>query len=136
LTENQHQPVTITAANFEGGGFTGLSALDVVLDELDAEFRAEEEPTLVTVAESPERRIAIAVGGDESVVSYTDEADGYYLSNNGKPDDGNTVRFSIGNTVSEFSTNNLVSTTDAREAVRRFFATRSRPDNIEWEAVG
>jgi Immunity protein Imm1 len=128
--------VTVTAANFEGRGFTDLSALDIVLDELDAKFRAEEDPTLVTVAESPERRIAIAVGGDESVVSLTDDADGYYLSANGKPDDGTTVWFSIGNTVSEFSANNVVPTAEARDAVRRFFVTRRLPDNIEWEAVG
>jgi len=113
------------------------ATLDAVLDRWDAE--AAGDPVLVSLAApGGSRALAVALGGDESMLDWVDEEDqtGPYLDSLGpRDDDGSQVAFKFSNTFSYFSPSVLIPKEQARTGLIEFYGTGARPEMIRWQLV-
>lgn len=101
------------------------------LDEIAAD--AGDAPPLVELYQRDGSSLAIGVGRDRSVVTYirsVEEPD--WLSASDDEQDEPMVFYLHGH-FSEFPPDAAVPVADAVEAMRRFYATGQRPDNIRWQ---
>jgi hypothetical protein len=102
------------------------------LDRIAAEADAA-APPLVELFMPGGSSMAIGVGRDHSVVTFIrslGEPD--YLSK-GADEDGEPPLFYFHGADSEFPPGSAVPVEDAYEAMRRFYRTGERPDNIDWQ---
>jgi Immunity protein Imm1 len=91
-----------------------------------------EQPPLVTLAMTDGSWLAVGVGRDYSIVNYVKSiAEPDYLSEGDLAVDEPPVFYFDGH-YSEFPPDAAVSVEDAYEAMRRFYRTGERPDNISW----
>jgi immunity protein Imm1 of predicted polymorphic toxin system len=101
------------------------------LERIAAE--ADEAPPLVQLSMPDGSSLAIGVGREQSVVTYIrslNEPD--YLSR-GTAEASQPPVFYYHGADSEFPPDAAVPAGDACEAMRRFYRTGKRPDNIDWQ---
>lgn len=107
---------------------------DELMERLrDIARTAAEAPPLVELLMADGSSLAIGVGREQSVVNYIrspDEPD--YLSKGSEAAQEPPVFYYHG-TYSDFPPDAAVSAEDAYEAMRRFYRSGERPDNIQWQ---
>lgn len=106
------------------------------LDRIDRESRAADEPWMVALLDEAGRELALGVGADTSVITWTDEANKEmpYLISRGASQilGGENLEFYYGQ-WSEFEPSAAVPVAVAREAAREFLRTGERPDTVAWQ---
>jgi hypothetical protein len=111
-----------------------INELDLVLDELHAEFSRGEPVLVVLELSETGDSLAIGLGRDESVLSYVpgDKNPPYFTSTSEK-DIGGTLVFRFMGDCSEFPLRNTVPIKATREAVRYFWRTGRLTTELKWE---
>jgi hypothetical protein len=110
--------------------------LDSLLDEITAEAQRAKRPELPTLYDERGRSLAIGVGDRFSLLAWTDNNsdDDALLSKGDEPvDDDHEVGFFYGNQYSFFPVTALISVDLAREAMRQFITSDTRPTVIRWQ---
>jgi uncharacterized protein YdeI (YjbR/CyaY-like superfamily) len=106
--------------------------LDQVLDRLTAQARAT-RPFVAQLFSADGASLGMGLGRDSTIMSYIPaNLDPPYFHSVGKQD-GDPLVFYFGGDWSEFPRRQALPVSEAREAMRRFFANPSLPGNIEWE---
>lgn len=121
-----------------------VADLDALLDELDAESREQVLPYAVSLWTGPHSdgdagyALTLVVGTTTSPVQWTAPRPPYSRASwNGGRDDEPYFPANYGGERSELEAWMPVSTADAREAARRFFASGGQcPDNLRWHTEG
>lgn len=110
-----------------------VDRLDAELDRIAHESRAGDLPYLVTLTAPSGRSLAIGVGADSSVLSWSDEdAEHPYFTSRGGSTDTEPVGFSYGGEWTEFPPSAAVPVGVARQAAREFVHTGERPGSVDW----
>lgn len=105
------------------------------LDRIDQESRAADEPWMVALLDEAGRELALGVGADISVITWTDEDDKelpYLISHGASQDGEEDLEFYYGQ-WSEFEPLAAVPVEVARKAAREFLQTGARPDSVDWQ---
>jgi hypothetical protein len=131
-TADTSRQITLSWAEGKSATVASVDELDERLDALDAEAR-EGDPFVAEVARPDGAVLSIGLGRDASVLNYSASPDPpYYTSHSpGGSGDESPVFYYYGH-WSEFRPDAAVPMENAREAVRVFFRTGDRPDNIDW----
>lgn len=101
------------------------------LDELAAQ--AGETPPIVELYQPDGSSLSIGVGRERSVVVHIESVDQPDWISSGDPSRGELPVFYFHGHHSEFPPGSAVPVEDAIEAMRRFYSTGQRPDNIAWQ---
>jgi hypothetical protein len=111
------------------------AGLDALLDKIATESELEEKPRLVSVNLPDGTSLAVGLGRDESVLNFVSaSADPPYFTSKGTNSrDDKVVHFYYQDSWTEFPVKNLITISQAREAVRLFAKDGRRPQNVEWE---
>lgn len=111
---------------------TSVHELDETLDHLE-ELGRSGSPFLVLLVNDEVGRVGISVGDDRSHATY-ERADGEppYLLSAGADTAGDPLVFFVDGDWTELDSGAAISTADAREAMRRFFAGEVPPANLSW----
>jgi hypothetical protein len=105
-----------------------------LMDRLeDIASHVEEAPPLVELFMPGGGSLAIGVGRDHSVVSYIRSLDEPDVLSKGTVEASEPPLFYFHGADSEFPPDAAVPVEDAYEAMRRFYRTGERPDNIDWQ---
>jgi Immunity protein Imm1 len=105
-----------------------------LLDRLrEIAAHAGEAPPLVELYQPDGSSLAIGVGAERSVVTFIPSPDEPDWLSRGEDDDGAPPVFYLHGHYSDFSPDAAVPADAAVEAMRRFYATGQRPDNIAWQ---
>lgn len=109
-----------------------VEELDRALDRLTAEAR-EDLPFAVQVCLDDRTAMLIVVGRDVSHVEFTSPTSRpLVVVCEGPWDDDELIELTHGGVWSELPRRYWVPISEAREAVRAFFRTGTRPNNIRW----
>ena len=95
--------------------------------------QAADAPPLVELYQPDGASLAIGVGAERSVVTYIRNPDEPDWLSRGDSDDGPPPVFYLHGHYSDFPPDAAVPAEDAVEAMRRFYTTGQRPDNIAWQ---
>jgi hypothetical protein len=107
------------------------------LDRIDQESRSAGEPWMVALLDTQGRELALGVGADASVMTWTDESDEqspYLISHGMSPTGGSDdeLAYYYG-AWSEFAPTAAVPPEVARQAARDFLLTGERPGDVDWQ---
>jgi hypothetical protein len=131
MTETDQHTKLSWAAD-ESVAVTSVAELDERLDELDRQARAD-QPLVAGIERPDGAALSIGLGRDRSVLNYMSSPDTpYYTSHDPESGEDGTVVFYYYGHWSEYSADAAVPMEDARAAVRRFFETGERPENLDW----
>ena len=109
-----------------------VEELDRLVDQLTVEARAD-MPLTVELHVGDETAMSIVVGREESHVEFHSAATHPpIVACHGPWNDDELIEFSHRGQYSELPRRYFVPIADAREALRRYFRTGTRPDNIAW----
>lgn len=112
---------------------TSLQELDDLLDRLEEE--AERGDPLIVGLEMPNgASLSLGLGRSESVLNYVDSPDPPYYSSLGDEGAEGSIVFYLDGHWTELPRSAAIPIEDAREAMRRFFETGKRPENVRWQA--
>jgi immunity protein Imm1 of predicted polymorphic toxin system len=107
--------------------------LEAALDALHN--GARERHRLVSIASPAGARLLIGLGGEESVLQFTNGDDPPYFASAGSSADHGVVPFLYEGEETEVERRRLIPMEDARHAASLFFETGVRPENVAWEEV-
>lgn len=111
--------------------------LDDALDEIERHARAN-EPLIVDLISPLGASLRIGLGRQRSVLTF-DSGSGMppYLESSGDETNTNSdsIVFYYGGHWTEFPASALIPKEAAREAMKSFFQTGERPNNVSWEEV-
>jgi hypothetical protein len=128
----KQQQATLSWAEDESVPVHSVQELDERLDELDRRAR-DDLPLVAGIERADGKALSIGLGRDRSVLNYMSSLDPpYFTSHDENADEGGTIVFYYYGHESEFPADAAVPMEDAREAVRRFFETGERPENLDW----
>jgi len=114
---------------------SSLAALDATVDRLESAARGN-MPHTVELYHTEERLLLIMVGHEASYVAfYSTDYRPYRWACRGPWDDDEHIEFLYRGHHSGIDRRYTVPRAAAREALRRFFATGDRPDNLTWEII-
>lgn len=110
-----------------------VEELDALLDRLTGEAEAG-EPFIVELEVDDGATLSMGLGRPLSVVNFVSSSldPPYFQSVGGDGNDEAPVFYYRGE-WSEFAPESAIPTEQARAAMRRFFQTRTLPDNLVWE---
>jgi hypothetical protein len=111
-----------------------LQDLEKLLEQLTLEAVQNADPIAIQIKANPDTALLISVGRAESHVAfYATSARPLIVVCRGPWDTDELIEFNQMDEPSSVKKRYCVPAKDAREAVRRYFITGARPDNIEWE---
>jgi hypothetical protein len=116
-------------------GVSGTAELDRLLDGITADAKHTGRPELPTLYDDRGRSLAIGVGDQSSLLVWTeDDSDGSSLLSQGVTQGGgDEVGFFYGNQYSYFPATALIPIDLAREAMRQFITSGTRPTVVAWQ---
>ena len=118
----------------ERANFESLNELEGLIDELSAKALKENVPLGVQVCVNSTSGLLVTVGKEESHMEFYSETDRPRgVGSHGPWDDDTLIEGNFMGERSEMARRYWVPIADAREALRRYFLTGARPDNINWE---
>lgn len=115
-----------------------IDELDKILDHLTIEAE-QGKPFIVELVADSGNVMGIGLGQSQTVLNFMQSSlqPPYFTSLNrefsGSNDD--MIVFDYFGTWTEFPIRNAIPIQEAREALRRFFAASTLPNNVEWEEV-
>jgi hypothetical protein len=117
---------------------TSRVELDDTLNQLTG--RTEEgEPLIVELISPGGASLGIGLGRPESVLAFKSSSEPPYFQsvgdNSSQTTSNDVVVFYYQGQWTEFPAGALVPNESAREAIRIFFETGERPENVKWEEV-
>jgi hypothetical protein len=113
--------------------FDSLVQLEELIDQLTLKAAANKLPIAVQVCLNAETGLLITVGSEVSHVEFASPS-GHPrgVGSRGPWDDDELIEADFMGQISELPRRYWVPIADAREALRRFYLTGARPDNITW----
>ena len=112
-----------------------LEELDQLMHDLDHEG-CESTPFSVSLQVNPETELYIVVGCEESHVEfYAADQSPLVVSCTGPWDDDVLIAFYYRGHYSEMPRRYCVPIADAKEAMRQYFLTGKRPQNLKWNEL-
>lgn len=113
-----------------------VEELDELLDQLALEYAGDRAIITKIELDTSGDSLTIGLGRDMSVLEHMRSSlDPPYLMSVGDHDKKGEVVFFLDGEATEIARSNLVPTSLAREAVRRFATTGELLDRIRWEEV-
>lgn len=104
------------------------------LDQLLDRLTHDASDPLVAVLEPPgEAALSIGLGSDRSLLNFISSPDPPYFTSQGLEKSDESIEFFYCGELTEYPRRALIPVEDAREAMRRFFKTGERPDNVGWQ---
>lgn len=124
--------VEVTWGNNSREEVDSIDALDVLLDRLDTESRADDLPNTVHV-EVGEAAMMITVGSSISHVEFYSQGQAPLVVSCFEPDvDDDPVTNMYLGSYTEIERSGYMDYLVAREGMRQFIRTGARPTNIRW----
>lgn len=110
-----------------------VSELDQMIEKLTAKAKEENMPFTVELQVDPETALVIVVGREESHVAfYSTASRPPIVTSIGPWDEDEQIVFTHRGHWSSMDKRFWVPIAEAREAMRSYFLTGRRPDNITW----
>lgn len=111
---------------------SSVTELDILLDRLSSEYRGE-QAVLVELTLPSGDALSVGLGHERSVLSFVpgDGLPPYFVSRGGRPD-GPGLVYSYYGRWTHFDETHLVTSDQARDAVRFFFAHGRLSRALEW----
>lgn len=118
----------------ERAEFDSLPQLEELIDQLTSKAAAQKTSLAVQVCINAETGLLISVGSEASHMEFTSPTGRPRgVASRGPWDDDRLVEMDFMGQISELPRRYWVPIADAREALRRFYLTGTRPNNIAWE---
>jgi hypothetical protein len=135
LPPRSRREVVLARVSWGPGESTEVASveeLDRLLDDLSAKARSQ-GPFTVEISVNDRTAISAVLGRDDSHLEfYSPDQGALVIGCRGPWDDDTLIPFTYMGSYSELPRRYFVPVKQAREALRRYFLTGVRPENIAW----